>query len=379
MWIRIGLVALGCVLSWMCSADTGRSPIAWDKVAHTGGGFKAPLELKSGDILANETVGIKPQGQRIICLKSADQGAAWSFYGEIVRDEQPADMGDGHMIQLRNGDLLYSYRHNRAWGPAEKREYRLEVAISKDGGRHWQHHSEVADSLGCPYGLWSTFLLEKQDGTIQCYYDDERTPADHGFLYHQWLTMKTWNPKSEEWVNPVTVSRAHDPKHLSRDGMCSVVEIARDKLLCALETVQVTPPNRGVLRTVTSGDGGKTWSWQKEERHLLYQPKDTNYNALAPWITQLSNGSLLCVFTTDEDRKEPGVPATGRLDQDVKCMLSRDRGRTWAGPFPVNADYPCYFPGVCELLHGKQKGFVLVQYSGRLGHTLVNGRLITEK
>jgi hypothetical protein len=377
--MHIGVIAFGCMLSMSCAAGTGKPPIVWDQTAHAGAGFKSPLELKSGDILVVETEGIKPKGQRIICLKSADYGMTWSFYGEIARDENPADMGDGHMIQLRNGDLLYSYRHNRGWGPAEKREYRLEVAISKDGGRHWQRHSEVANSIGCEFGLWSTFLLEKKDGTIQCYYDDERAPANNGLARHQWLTMKTWDPASNQWINPVTVSRAHNPEHLSRDGMCSVVEVSRNKLLCAFETVQVAPPHRGVLMTVTSEDGGKSWSWTKEERHILYQPRDINFNALAPWVIMLSDGRLLCVFTTDEDRKEPGVAATSILSQDVKCIVSRDGGRTWSKPYLVDGNYPCYFPGVCELLHGKQPGSVLVQYGGSLGHTLKTGRLTDGK
>jgi len=370
MW-GIGMILLGCTLA--CAAAE-RPPIEWDQTAHAGGGFKAPLELSNGDILAVETERTQPQGQRIVCRKSADGGLTWHFYGEIVRDESPADMGDGHIIQLRNGDILYSYRHNVAWGPAENRSYRLEVAISKDGGRHWRHHSEVAESLGCEYGLWSTFLLEKRDGTLQCYYDDERTPADNGLPRHQWLTMKTWDPKSGQWTNPVTVSRAHNPEHLSRDGMPTVVEVAKNKLLCTLETVQVAPPHRGLLMSVTSEDGGKSWSWTKAERKLLYQPKDINYNALAAWTITLSDGRLLCVFTTDEDRTEPGVPATGVLSQDLKYMISRDKGRTWSKPALIDANYPCYFPGVCELLHAKQPGSVLVQYNGSLGHTAKMGR-----
>ncbi len=358
----------------MTARAEDKPPIVWDKDAHVGGGFKGLLELNNGDILAAETVGVKPSGQRIICRKCADYGLTWSFYGEIVREETPADMGDGHMIQLHNGDLLYSYRHNYGWGPAEKRDYRLRVAISKDGGRHWQPHSEVANSVGREYGLWSSFLLEKMDGTLQCYYDDEYTPADNGFLHHQWLTVKTWDPAVKQWTKPVTVSRAHDPKDLSRDGMPTVVELSKNHLLCAFETVQVNPPNRGVLMTVTSDDGGKTWSWQKAERHLLYQPKDINFNALAPWMIELSDGRLLCVFTTDEDRKEPGVAATGVLSQDLKYVISRNKGCTWSAPLLIDGNYPCYFPGVCELKQGKRKGSLLVQYWGNLGNTMKSGR-----
>ncbi len=154
-----------------------------------------------------------------------------------------------------------------------------------------------------------------------------------------------------------------------RDGMCSVVEVSKNKLLCAFETVHVAPPHRGPPMSVTSDDGGKTWSWSKAERRVLYQPRDADFNALASWMIMLSDGRLLCVFTTDEDRKKPGVASTAVLSQDVKYIISRDKGRTWSKPALIDAYYPCYFPGVCELLHARQPSTILVQYNGSLGQT----------
>lgn len=337
--------------------------IKWSSESHPGEGFKCPLELRNGDILVSRTVPVGEGGVSIACFRSQDGGLTWSKFSDIVHSDEPRiDIGDGHMVQLRNGDLLYSYRRNLG----RQHRYRLEVAASSDNGATWKPHSEVARAEGEFRGLWSTFLLQKSDGTIQCYYDDEDTPGKVGFHRHQWLTMKTWAPKSKQWIAPVTVSRAHAPEHLSRDGMCTVVELSKNRLLCAFETVQTYPPHRGVLMSVTSDDGGKTWSWQKEERRLLYQPPNPDFNALAPWMIKLSTGDLLCVFTTDEDREKPGVAATAVMDQSLKCIISRDEGKTWSKSLIVDAGHPIYFPGVCELKHGTQDGSVLVQYSGRV-------------
>src|SRR5262249_52889688 len=158
--------------------------------------------------------------------------------------------------------------HNRYRAAHEKApDYAIRVAVSEDAGRTWKAHSTVtahafATNEPPSKGLWAPSLFEAPDGRLQCYYDDEKTPLDAGFRGHQWLLMRTWNPASRIWENPVVVSRAHDPKDLSRDGMGTVVALSRNRLLCALESVQTTPPHAGVIRYVTSDDGGSTWSWR---------------------------------------------------------------------------------------------------------------------
>ncbi len=360
-------ILFGVIILTLGASNAGEViNIKWEKDANIGVGFKAPLELKNGDILAWREIQLQPEGGKMVgCYKSSDSGVTWSYLSEIVRDNDTiVDLGDGAFVQLSNGDILFSYRHNKYINlPATKRTYRIEMAISKDKGQSWQFHSTVMNCGGSNRGLWSSFLLEKDDGTLQCYYDDEYTPSQQGFDGHQWAQMKTWDPESLQWVNPVTVSRAHNPVHLSRDGMCSVVELSKNKLLCALESVQTSFPYRGLIRYVTSNDGGKTWSWEKEKRYVLYQPEDTTFNALAPWMIMLRSGALLCVFTTDEDRKKSGVPSTGILYQDLKYMLSYDNGKNWSKkPYIIDDDYPIFFPGVCELKYGANKGILLVQY-----------------
>jgi hypothetical protein len=228
----------------------------------------------------------------------------------------------------------------------------------------------VAEAAGSAHGLWASDLFQRSDGTLQCYYDDEATPAREGLPGHQWLAMRTWDAAAGRWGDPVTVSRAHDPAALSRDGMPSVVELPGGRLLCCIESVQTEPPHAGLVRLVTSDDGGRTWSWQREERRVVYQPRNRAFNALAPWVVELPGGGLLCVFTTDEDRPAPGVAGTGRLYQDLKAVVSGDGGQTWSRrPVVLDRDYPVLFPGACLVAgYGREPATVLVQY-----HSLQRG------
>lgn len=210
------------------------------------------------------------------------------------------------------------------------------------------------------------FLFETRRSVLQCYYDDEYTPWREGFSGHQWVRMHTWNPKAQQWENPVTVSRAHHAAHLSRDGMPSVVELSDGRLLCVLESVQTFPPHAGVIRLVEWRDGGRTWSWTREERRVVYQPRDTRFMALAPWVTTVFGDNLLCVFITDEDRDAPDKPGTPppQLNMDVKCVWSADGGKTWSRPAQtVHAEtHKCYMPGVGVLRQNSREAEILVLF-----------------
>ncbi|MBM3475173.1 MAG: exo-alpha-sialidase [Armatimonadetes bacterium] len=364
----MALTAGGSDAEANASGESASFQVQWDPEATVSPGMKAPLQLRTGEVLVWRSVPVQRGGQSIVCYRSRDLGRSWVYLSEIARDNDPAtDLGDAHLLQLADGTLLCSYRRNHHPAlPPEACRYRIEVACSPDRGATWQPHSIVAEAQGGGRGLWSSFLFEQPDGVLQCYYDDEDSPAQAGFPGHQWLTMRTWDPPTRGWVRPVTVSRAHDPQHLSRDGMCSVVSLAEGRLLCVLESVRTEPPHRGVLRSVTSTDGGVTWSWRDEERRVVCQTRDPRFNALAPSMVRLPGGGLLVAFTTDEDRPQPGVPAEGVLDQSVKCVVSTDEGRTWsAEPMLVDGDSPLYFPGVCLLTAHTRAPVVLAQYLHR--------------
>jgi hypothetical protein len=138
--------------------------------------------------------------------------------------------------------------------------------------------------------------------------------------------------------------------------MGTAVALSRRRLGCALESVQTFRPHANLVRFVTSDDGGRTWSWTREERRVLYQPAKPDFMALAPYLTRLADGALACVFCTDEDRDQPDRSGTppGRLNMDVKLVTSADGGRTWGAPETVYADtHRAYLPGLVEVKAGR--------------------------
>jgi hypothetical protein len=317
---------------------------------------------------------------RIVAATTVDVGV-------VATDSRATDLGDCHVIRLRDGRIWCSYRRNKlraAGGPT----YAIEVAESVDEGRTWRPHSIVAESKpdtgrSPSRGLWSSFILETRGGTLQCYYDDEDTPFRGGFRGHQWLVMRTWDAKGGSWVDPVVVSRARDEKHLSRDGMVSVVEFPdTGQLLALFESVEVRRPHANVVRSVTSDDGGKSWSWSKVEREVVYEPQKTgDFMALVPWVIRLSDGTLVCVFGTDEDRDTPDVSGTPprQMHLDIKSVTSRDGGHTWSRPAALvyGGTHRNYLPGVIE--RSKRPGELVLQLLDYdRGYVLLRGHTIDD-
>jgi hypothetical protein len=333
-------------------AENQPKAITWSGEVRPGPGPKGAAILPDGSILCARSVAAA-DSVFVECMRSADRARTWSKVGVIVTRPPGADLGDGCLLRARDGRVLYSYRDNR--GSGEAAEYAIRVAVSADGGATWAPHSTVASGSGATGGLWSSFLLETRTG-LQCIYDDERTPWQAGLARHQWLTMRTWDAAAKSWVQPVTVSRAHDPAHLSRDGMPAIVEWSDGRLLCVLETVDVRPPHCGVVMAVTSDDGGKTWSWRDKERSLVYQPADTRFGAFSPWLVRVGPSRLVCVIGLNEGRDKPIAPGTppGDLGLDMACVESDDRGRTWSKPKVVYAGtHRNALPGVFALPGGE--------------------------
>ena len=370
-----------------CSSvrSSNRSPPpSWTELSAHAGGGKGAVQLASGDILATRTRW-RAGETAVVCSRSRDGGLHWEDISVIAQDQAGLDMGDGHLLQLADGSVLFSYRHNHTrTNDAGLRHYSIRTAISRDAGQTWQPHSVVAESEHDPAavpealrGLWSSFLLLKRDGTLQCYYDDEDTPHRAGFFRHQWVTMKTWDAARQQWVNPVTVSRAHNRRHLSRDGMASAVELPSDRLICVFESVQTAAPHANCIRQVTSDDGGRTWSWQRRERRRVFQSGKHNHLAVSPWVTRLPDGGLICAFATDEYQAVPsrsGTPSW-QLKMDVKCVTSGDQGQTWSPTAQtVFAEtHRSYAPGVLLLQDGSL--LVTCQDYSTWGHRALRGSI----
>ncbi len=265
-------------------------------------------------------------------MVSRDRGKTWSEAGVIASGPRGADIGDGCLFEVSSRRILYSYRYNRTDGP--DKSYAIRIAESADSGKTWKRHSTVAEAKGDTGGLWSSFVFRTRAGDLLCMFDDERSPWEAGLPRHQWLTMKRWDARTRSWQMPVTVSRAHNPARLSRDGMGSIIEVRPGRLLCVFETVDTALPHAGVIMSVTSNDGGRTWSWRNAERSVVYRPSDRRFGAYCPWIARARDGRIVCVFGLNEgrDRPIPGGTPLPELGLDIVAVESHDEGRTWSAP-----------------------------------------------
>lgn len=338
--------------------------VRWTNATFPVAGTRGLLGLPDGALLV-----VAPRradgdgGVRLLCHRSDDAGRSWNVSGTVAMDTEPgADIGDGMLLRADAGTLYYCYRQNHYRGARQDTpDYSIRIAESPDAGKSWKPHSVVTAhtvrgaSRRPSRGLWAPFLLEPAPGILQCYFDDEKTPFDQGFPGHQWLTMKTWNPGTRRWESPVVVSRARNPRHLSRDGMATVAALSPQRLVAAMEGVDPAPPHPNLLFLVTSEDGGRSWSWQTQDRRILYRPRRKNYMALCPQLSRLSNGTLACVFCTDEDRDQPGLSGTppDRLQMSVKLILSEDQGRSWSAPQALTDSQRTYLPGLVEVKPGQ--------------------------
>lgn len=349
-------MSLAAVLLTAFVVNGAEPSLTWTHVSERGGGGKGAAQLVCGDIVSTHT-SWKADRTDVICSSSTDGGTNWHHRSTIVSAPCGTDIGDGHLLQRRNGDLLFSYRHN-ASAPQKIVNYSIRVSISHDNGTNWEPHSVVAESQinreqepNALRGLWSSFLFETDAGELQCYFDDEDAPHRAGAMRHQWVSMKTWNPSLRTWTNTVTVSRTTNTTELCRDGMPSVVRLSSGRLLAVFEAVHVQPPHASCIRSAFSDDGGRTWSWQHGERPFVFDSPRKNALAVSPWVTKAGD-TLICVFATDEDRDLPSVSGTHPRDfrMDIKRVLSSDGGRTWSRANAVfDKTHRCYAPGILAL------------------------------
>lgn len=318
--------------------------VAWSTEARSTPAPKGGLVLPSGEVAVFGSRR-KDDGMALVMSISGDGGKTWREIGTVATDPSPrADLGDGNAVRLKDGRLWSTYRRNHH---GSSPDYAIEVAESRDGGKTWTKQATVDSSKpegpGPSRGLWAPFLFVTAKGEAQCYYDDERMPFERGSPGHQWIAMRAW--RGGRWSDPVVAAR--EPSGLSRDGMASVVELGKGRLLLAVEAVRADEPHSGLLRAFRSDDGGRTWSLPS----TLYAPRDARFHAFAPSMVRLKD-RIVCLFGTNEDRSDSprsGTPAN-RMMLDIKSVESRDEGRTWSPPSLVyGGTHRNYLPSVVAL------------------------------
>lgn len=325
--------------------------------------YPRAVELADGTILGTFDHGIAG-GKAIACVRSRDGGRTWGEYGRMAEDQGRVDVANAFPVQLADGTIVVAYRHHRL----DKRDYRIEISASGDGGRRWEHRGTIATGQ---VGLWEPFLLVGKKGDLQAYYASEE-----GIYPDQRIEMKGSGDAGRTWGAAVTVAR----KAGSRDGMPSVVRLGDGSLMACFEASDV-PPFRFVVRTVRSEDGGTTWG---TERGLVYQPANAarqRWAAGAPYLAKMGDGRLLVSYQTDEDvvhrqgdvRADPGL---GRYVYErhakIGLVMSGD-GRSWSRPMRLVGDeeVAANWGSLCVLRDGRV--LALVTVGGRVWCKLADG------
>ncbi|KAH8913831.1 glycoside hydrolase family 93 protein [Atractiella rhizophila] len=250
-----------------------------------GGTYPRLTTLSDGSILAVFTY-FQGDTHILTVTKSTNGGSSFVTWGTIA--SQTNDLDNPHLVQLRDGSILATFRNNDKVNGAYS-YYRITACRSTDGGKTWSFVSHVAERAASGVnGLWEPFGRVANDGSIQVYYASENNANDQDIL------VKTSTNGGSSWSGPVTVAGGSTT---GRDGMPGVAKFndGAEKLMCVFETTEGT--GTFTIKSVVSADDGKTWG----VRSQVYRPTGTNNNAGAPQIVQKPDNSLVVSFMTDED------------------------------------------------------------------------------
>jgi hypothetical protein len=175
--------------------------------------------------------------------RSTDGGKSWSARPiGVVRDtvhgwdiEAPALFE----LPVAQGDLPAGtlFAAGTAWNRRDFRQQAMEVFVSRDGGANWTYRSSCASEAlqvnNEGHGIWEPFFAITADGSLNCFFSDERPSAD-GFgqvIAHVRSTDggATWGPE----IFDVGIRDG-----LARPGMPTVLRLPDGRYAMSFEDCQ---------------------------------------------------------------------------------------------------------------------------------------------
>ena len=295
---------------------TGVPPtvISRGKAAGTYQAFPDVCRARNGDLVAVFYAGYGhvslpsaewKNGGRLCLVRSRDEGKIWGE-PQVVFDG-PNDDRDPHVALLPDGRLACTFFTLRP-APGSPRRFEgdggVRVTYSCDDGQTWGPAHTLA--LG-----WyvSAPIRALPDGTLLL------------GVYHmrgadQWGGVLRSTDGGRTWSEPVPIGKG---QKLPLDAETDVIALKDGTVLAALRSSKVN------LHFATSRDRGRTWS----------KAHDGGFPGHAPHLYRLSTGPILL---------------THRLP-DTSLHVSRDEGKTWQGPYLLDAVRGAY-PSCVELRDG---------------------------
>ena len=243
-----------------------------------------------------------PRGGRICGVRSADEGRTWS--APRVLYDGPFDDRDPHIAQMRDGSVVCSFFTYRPQ-PDGKVLCDTCLVTSSDGGETFAPEPRVVAS-GWPS---SAPVRELPDGTrLLGVYREDGAMAYGGVI-------RSTNG-GQTWCEPIPIGKGSGVR---LDAETDFVRLKDGTLFAALRGDRVN------MHSATSPDGGFTWS----------PVKDLGFPGHCPHFTRLSTGAMLLTHR---------LPLTA-------LHVSRDEGKTWRGPYQIDAT-PGAYASTVELTDG---------------------------
>jgi sialidase-1 len=297
------------------SATNSYKIISRGDAAGTYQAFPDICRLKNGDLFCVFYAGYGhvslpredcPKGGRICSVLSKDEGRTWS--APRVLFDGPSDDRDPHVAQMRDGSIVCSFFTYRPQ-PAGNVLCDTCLVTSRDGGESWETEPRVV-AQGWPS---SAPVRELSDGTrlLGVYHEDAGTA--YGGVIRSTDGGKTWSA-------PIPIGKNSGVR---LDAETDFVALKDGSIYAALRGDRVP------MHFSTSTDQGLTWS----------PVKDIGFPGHCPHFTRLSTGEILLCHR---------LPLTS-------LHISRDEGKTWQGPYQIDAT-PGAYPSTVELKDGTVLG-----------------------
>ncbi|KAI5306227.1 hypothetical protein KEM56_001776 [Ascosphaera pollenicola] len=331
-------------------------PIVLTDNERTDGTYPRLCRLSDGTILASFTR-IDGDVHILVVSFSTDNGRTFQEIGEIAR--AAGDVDNAHLVEVSSAPqtVIAAFRNHDLDSQGRPTHYRITVCGSPDGGKSWTFFSHAAETSP-PNGVWEPFVRIGVRGEVHLAYSQEFAPDDQRTL------LVTSQNRGLTWSKPIDL----DERTLRlRDGMCGITQTrdtanGKDVLVMVVETTRF--PGKFDVEGLLSYDDGMTY----EGRHIVYNPSPTNvlhnqanpdvqsanipdiYNAGAPQIASFkADGSLICVFMTDEDAPPDSVSWTRHAAiKAVYAPPPRNGTIEWGPPILI-ANAESYWPGVLAI------------------------------
>ncbi|RAO67258.1 uncharacterized protein BHQ10_003270 [Talaromyces amestolkiae] len=318
----------------------------------------------NGTILAGFTwrEGGRMDALRILKIsRSLDGGQSFHDFSEVHRGHGEID--NLHILEIApEGHILAAFRnhdfgHNRAGDLAGITHFRITVFESRDGGATWRYSSEAVQKSDPPLGVWEPFMRLGLQGEVQLIYSHEFAPDD------QRTMLVSSYDRGKSWSQPRCIEGYQDRFRDGMTGITQTVDTATGQIVLVMcfETTRYAPHFN--VEAAVSYDDGATWL----HRHQVYTPRRKGHNAGAPQIASFGDGSMVCVFMTDDDAEQ--VKWIHNAAVKVCFGTAPHAGRiVWSDPVVVSPA-SSFWPGVMAL--DERRALVTYEHGGPRGRTVV--------